>query len=63
MIAQPFENSDHPDPIQERVGLGMFTDREQELASLMEWVEQVAQKYGRSIRMKPDYARCCKIFR
>lgn len=31
-------NNENPDPIQERVGLGLFTDREEELANLMQWV-------------------------
>ncbi|MEM7539350.1 MAG: hypothetical protein AAF639_44750, partial [Chloroflexota bacterium] len=37
-----------PDPISERIGLGMFTDREKEMASLMKWVDLVEQKVGRS---------------
>ena len=51
MSSQPLNNLDKVeriDPIQERVGEGMFTDREAEMASLMVWVEKVAQKYGRS---------------
>lgn len=48
MIAPTDEKKDQPDPIQERVGLGMFTDREEELADLMQWVGWVARKFGRS---------------
>ena len=47
-MAQNFQNEEQPDPIQERVGLGMFTDREAEMASLMKWVNLVDQKIGRS---------------
>ncbi|MBV7335044.1 hypothetical protein KFU94_43775 [Chloroflexi bacterium TSY] len=48
MIPQTLQNPEKPYPIQERVGLGIFTDREREMDSLMEWAEMVAQKYGHS---------------
>ncbi|MEM7531005.1 MAG: hypothetical protein AAF639_02410 [Chloroflexota bacterium] len=48
MTSQNFPNPDRPDPIPERVGLGIFTDRESEMASLMEWAQMVAEKWGRS---------------
>ena len=47
-MAQNIQNTKRPDPIPERVGEGMFTDREVEMASLMEWVQWVADKFGRS---------------
>ena len=36
------------DPIAERVGLDIFTDREWEIDSLMQWADMVARKVGRS---------------
>ncbi|MEM7532300.1 MAG: hypothetical protein AAF639_08990, partial [Chloroflexota bacterium] len=48
MSSQPVQNPERPDPIPERIGLGIFTDREYEMDSLMEWAEMVAEKYGRS---------------
>ncbi|MEM7531351.1 MAG: restriction endonuclease [Chloroflexota bacterium] len=36
------------DPIAERVGLDIFTDREWEMDSLMQWADMVARKVGRS---------------
>jgi len=48
------EYSQHPertDPIAERVGLDIFTDREREMDALMEWVDRMAQKFGRSQRL------------
>ena len=40
MIPQAYSTAERPDPIAERVGLGMFTDREREMAELMEWVNR-----------------------
>ncbi|MEM7533786.1 MAG: hypothetical protein AAF639_16495, partial [Chloroflexota bacterium] len=48
MISQDYPTEDRPDPIAERVGLGMFTDREREMAELMKWVNRVGKKAGRS---------------
>ncbi|MEM7531599.1 MAG: restriction endonuclease [Chloroflexota bacterium] len=48
MSSQRPNDPDRPDPIPERVGEGMFTDREEEMAVLMEWAGMVADKYGRS---------------
>jgi len=42
------DNREHPDPIPERVGVGMFTDRETQMDFLMNWVDMVGQKIGRS---------------
>ncbi|MEM7534638.1 MAG: hypothetical protein AAF639_20835, partial [Chloroflexota bacterium] len=48
MISQDYPTEDRPDPIPERVGFGMFTDREREMARLMKWVNRVGKKAGRS---------------
>ncbi|MEM7537455.1 MAG: hypothetical protein AAF639_35120, partial [Chloroflexota bacterium] len=48
MNSQNFQQQKRPDPIIERVGKGIFTDREYEMASLMEWAQMVADEYGRS---------------
>ena len=48
MSLQSVQAAERPDPIPERVGEGMFTDREREMASLMKWVNLVGQKVGRS---------------
>ncbi|MEM7539085.1 MAG: restriction endonuclease [Chloroflexota bacterium] len=48
MSSQHVQNQERPDPIPERIGLGIFTDREYEMDSLMEWAEMVAEKWGRS---------------
>jgi len=48
MTSQKIPNPERPDPIPERVGLGIFTDREYEMDSLMEWAQMVAEKWGRS---------------
>ena len=48
MIPHTLQNPERPDPIQERVGLGIFTDREREMASLMACVEMAVQRYGHS---------------
>ncbi|MEM7532654.1 MAG: restriction endonuclease [Chloroflexota bacterium] len=42
------QDPERPDPIPERVGLGIFTDREDELDWLMTWAESVAQNFGYS---------------
>jgi len=47
-MSQIIQTTEKPDPIPERVGLGIFTDREREMAWLMDWVDMVAQKFGRS---------------
>ncbi|MEM7535561.1 MAG: hypothetical protein AAF639_25520, partial [Chloroflexota bacterium] len=48
MISQDYSTEERPDPIPERVGFGMFTDREREMDRLMKWVNLVGQKVGRS---------------
>ncbi|MEM7534542.1 MAG: hypothetical protein AAF639_20340, partial [Chloroflexota bacterium] len=48
MISQDYSTEERPDPISERVGVGMFTDREREMDRLMKWVDLVGQKVGRS---------------
>ncbi|MEM7531621.1 MAG: restriction endonuclease [Chloroflexota bacterium] len=48
MSLQIPESTNRPYPIRERAGEGMFTDREEEMASLMSWVNEVTDKYGRS---------------
>lgn len=40
-----------PNPIRERVGEDIFTDREEELAFLMEWADMVARKVEKSIAL------------
>jgi len=47
-MLQPYGTEERPDPIAERVGLGMFTDREKDMDSLIEWVDMVGRKVGRS---------------
>jgi len=42
------QNSERLDPIAERVGLDIFTDREREMDALMDWADRVARKFGRS---------------
>ncbi|MEM7539494.1 MAG: hypothetical protein AAF639_45480, partial [Chloroflexota bacterium] len=48
MISQDYSTEERPDPIAERVGFGMFTDREREMDRLMKWVDRVGRKTGRS---------------
>ena len=48
MTSQTPANAPRIDPIQERIGEGMFTDREKEMKFLMKWVDMVGKKYGRS---------------
>ena len=43
------KDNQRADPIQERIGQGMFTDREQEMAFLMDWTNGVAKKQQKSI--------------
>ena len=39
---------ERPDPIAERVGLDIFTDREREMDGLMDWADRVTRNFGRS---------------
>ncbi|MEM7539698.1 MAG: hypothetical protein AAF639_46510 [Chloroflexota bacterium] len=48
MILQDYPTKERLDPIAERVGLDMFTDREREMDRLMKWVNRVGKKAGRS---------------
>ncbi|MEM7530710.1 MAG: restriction endonuclease [Chloroflexota bacterium] len=48
MSLQKINIPDRPNPIAERVGEGMFTDREEEMATLMEWVDHVVNDNGKS---------------
>jgi len=47
-MGQNIQNIKRIDPIQERAGEGMFTDRELEMNMLMDWVNSVARKFGKS---------------
>lgn len=45
------DNPQTPPPIKERIGKGMFTDRESEMALLMDWADSVSREAQKSIAL------------